>query len=940
MLFFINGQKINYMFLCLGKYGPAGKGGSGGIGFENEASVLIVAKGLFRPHNTIIRTETGKKIPSGANGIDGANHDGIRDPEGPLVVSFPSNSLNEFRKLVREHLVGNVRESELRYMIAKLDEHAIIQTCLYPIDLVNELKGLEDQFFKLQSKLSFVPFYESFVHRVKILSTLDYIKESNSHKRVLSYLYSAALSKLRSIKRKKVYKNTVINLDNSLNIAIKHIKELKETKKQGAINTYRKEYNDQLKKKINDARNYIEDQVTPAIHEYFDQIDKNIDKLIEENVELQKETNKQLAKSKEVEAKLQKQILIKKILSGVKILITVLSVIGSAAELGGKILDIGVTIIETLVIDDSKDSQIVDPADLPAGVINALKEWRSEAAKPILQKYDDIDKYFKEHEVPEFDQDVVSFLTRAKLLYSKIGILKEQGSKLMYSDEYIKIFVSVNKELISESKSLINGLKKNATQIKKKNGEKKYKAVLDALQYVIDVLTTSDEIYSQVRDGPGKLEAGAAASEKLESNLGMLHEYDEFVNQVLNPKVVQLEEFFEKIAKGLDGKSHVDLDISKWKLQVTLRDVQIFYKKMVSGSGVEADLMRCIDKLDEGMTTLIDVYDRIDTYSDHANFASYNADLYLIASDKTQNDETIKDLQQIILSNVILERYELSMQSLKQRYFPLAQVFLETYELFENQTTDKSIDLANYAIHQIKDLRLKIQDKKTALQEYSNNFYSHTKFNSHSIDAPEPSFYKWEYKSIKNEIGKLLDGNEITLKADITKGLPYSAVKFKTIMICLRTKNKDQQLLNDAFYQLYVNMKMVSNQYYRCANNLYSIPLDEKIEIGYKLDSNGELNNPSDAYHLISENEPALSPYTTWMIKLNGTAKQLKALSKFKNSPIDLELIGTGGFAKGKSFERKYCQNNLNDYYDVYKPISDGNAAFLIPFNNDINQRN
>lgn len=57
------------------------------------------------------------------------------------------------------------------------------------------------------------------------------------------------------------------------------------------------------------------------------------------------------------------------------------------------------------------------------------------------------------------------------------------------------------------------------------------------------------------------------------------------------------------------------------------------------------------------------------------------------------------------------------------------------------------------------------------------------------------------------------------------------------------------------------------------------------------------------------------------MIKLNGTDKQLGNLKKLKHLPIDLELTGNGGFAKGEDFESKYCPNNLNKYYNLYKPI-------------------
>lgn len=99
---------------------------------------------------------------------------------------------------------------------------------------------------------------------------------------------------------------------------------------------------------------------------------------------------------------------------------------------------------------------------------------------------------------------------------------------------------------------------------------------------------------------------------------------------------------------------------------------------MVSAYDMEDDLMRSIDRLDEAMVMLIDIYDRLDTYSDHANFAAYIADLNSINSQGIQVKDrelnaSITDLQQIIISNVVLDRYGLLMHAFEQRYFPRAE---------------------------------------------------------------------------------------------------------------------------------------------------------------------------------------------------------------------------------------------------------------------------
>lgn len=123
---------------------------------------------------------------------------------------------------------------------------------------------------------------------------------------------------------------------------------------------------------------------------------------------------------------------------------------------------------------------------------------------------------------------------------------------------------------------------------------------------------------------------------------------------------------------------------------------------------------------------------------------------------------------------------------------------------------------------------------------------------------------------------QLLGGEPIFLKADITNGLEFNAIKFKEIRIYLSIANREaQDDLDDRMSGFRVNLTMVGNQYYRCGNKYYYIPLDENIEMNYKIDpTKGIMIDPNNVYVKIRKNEPFLSPYTTWNIKLGEGDKK------------------------------------------------------------------
>lgn len=209
------------------------------------------------------------------------------------------------------------------------------------------------------------------------------------------------------------------------------------------------------------------------------------------------------------------------------------------------------------------------------------------------------------------------------------------------------------------------------------------------------------------------------------------------IDDLMTPKLRQMQELIENTTKHLDGKCHAELDIGRWKIRAALRDLTVIFKQMTTEDKMPADLGRCFGKLEEGLVTLTNIYDRIDSYSGEANLAAYLADLSTASSgeiivDDRELGEAISKLELIIKTNIVMEQYELAMHACKQRSFPLARQFDLTEVLEENTKFESMIDVS---LQRIKDLKSKTQLSQSLLLNYDKYIHPYAEFDSHNENA-------------------------------------------------------------------------------------------------------------------------------------------------------------------------------------------------------------
>lgn len=265
--------------------GAPGKAGKGGKGAASGKTVKAKCLFLFIGALNIGQTEdVGEVVEKAADGEDDFNHLNLKFPI-PAHPFINSHTINGFKEFVREHLAGNhFRESDLREFSHDLDDDQQIQLKYNPIGLVNELTGIENQYFQLRHKLDFIPFVKSLLGR--IVTCADQGNLSKADKKVLKYLHTATLGKLCSIQNQSKHISTV-DLLKYLGQMKRHIKDLNIMEKSDAIKENRKKFKNSIDSKIDCAKDLIANRIMPELKEIFTEMNGQILKLIDEAIKKQ-----------------------------------------------------------------------------------------------------------------------------------------------------------------------------------------------------------------------------------------------------------------------------------------------------------------------------------------------------------------------------------------------------------------------------------------------------------------------------------------------------------------------------------------------------------------------------------------------------------------------------------------------------------------------------
>ncbi|XP_055316440.1 uncharacterized protein LOC129576047 [Sitodiplosis mosellana] len=894
-----------------GKKGSDGKGGIGGKkSFNGRIMDVRIAYNNFLD---VIKTERSREasyggyygIPNapGENGIDGANCDVFK--RKPFDFQNPIQTYIDYKHFVREYLANNIQVSELDMFLEYLNENQDLHASYTTLDYIAEFKSIESHYFKLRNRLSFNSYYESLRDRM-----VNYSRTLNGKaddQKVINCLYTSVLSRLFAIKSHST-NIAVVNLLEFMKIVETRMIRLQKVKKTVYINEVRDAYKSVLNDKIVAASDLVQKTVIPRINTVITETDAQIKELLGEIFTKKKTTETQIKLAEENKKKLEQKMFLKTLLGPLKLVASGLSLMGPQGMIAGAAIGTVTSVADTVI-----DSTLaLHKVTVPVGLVKAEVERISKHAK---HNFELLDQQLNDLYVILRTENCTDLIPVER----NMDALKGNIAKIMKSTE---IPNADQMKQIKKSRDELVKLIENTMKFleDRKPDSKIAKQAIEKLGYMKNVLKVGEvgiEIYGQIRDDQNKIKEVDATLNELNQQMQVLRQHEQNVYNIMVPQLQMIDQSIDFAIKNSEGKSHVELDISRWSIQSTLGDVKNLFNQMTKGFMVSADLERCIEKINEGITTVIDVYDRIDEYTEKAQLATLIADVAVGQNEiKDSHLEDVLKMEIIIKSNLAIEQYLVGIQAIKRHKFPFAQNFLDKFDLQSNVSiTDP--EFIEGRIARISELILNIKESKSVLQEGDEYLYS-----NYSFTDKEP-FYTWHSVDYKDDFVNLLNGDEVTFNADIWDGLKMSAIKFNNIWIKLTLKNQSEQSVFDSEISRFkITLEMIGNCYYRCYKRIYYISPEKPVKISFSLER-GQPTKPNDIISKMKTGDYFLSPYTTWKFSLEPNDSNdinkfniFAKLKAFANKLKEITLEGHGQYLENKkNFVYQVCNDQLDTYY-------------------------
>lgn len=898
-----------------------GKGGLGGSGAPAGHNMVLEYRQTIYYVMPTVGEYTDPKIlywgqlndgDVGNAGKDGLNREGIKQAEKLKLVNT-TQTISRYKSYVRENLPNNIRESGLQKLLEELEGDEIVLSLQDTMGLVDELNDFESQYFRLRNQISFVPYVESLSSRIsnhmkKIESDENYL---NDDVNIMTFLNTAAQSKLSSI-RKNMNHISIIGLFEYVDTLGQHVKELCNSKHDVNIIQYHAEYEKLMDSKLDLVHAFIYDGLIPEIELILREFEQEIYTLM--NAVTNRENASNTDTIDENKRKLENSLQLYRMLEPVKM---TSSVLGFLIKLGRIMADTvsDTEIIAKIFVHDPnyhEDEKLLSIAPNVDSHLDELKDKFKTRYRFFLEELIDIDKELNEY--ADKDDNMVE-------IKNKIAETNETINDLLI-DTYLQDPVMLESTR-QELKDLI--IKKQSTLKNEDDSQFDISRVLN----LIDLADTTVDMYVQIRDDQEQLQLLIDSLKTKQTKLKNWKEIERKVYDTLISELLDVDNVVAILRQSLEEKKEIDLDIGKWNIQIGLIQAKaLFHELLINYSDIDINVQRCVERVIDGLAVIIDVYDRIESYSVNSKLDAILgrvvANLTLDTDSENVNN-TIVTLKKMTQTNLMLEQYEMTMQTIVQHQFPFGDILLKTFALPSNLLYNDTDKIADAIGEKINDLKEQIKSLQISIGKYDREIFRDVEFSSSSTSAASP-FYVWKNNEIKTELTKFLQGEEITVKADITKGVNQNAVKFREIGIHFKVVNDTVQNELDAELEHFgISMTMLGHSYYRCGNRFYFISVDDNIVIDYsmKKGSNGKPSKSNDIYRQINKSNYFLSPYTTWRIKLTNETTGFEKLHHFQHENIDLELIGYGQYFKdGKSFSHEICNDQLDNYYNYDDTIA------------------
>lgn len=831
-----------------------------------------------------------------------------------------SSVINKYKDYLISSLDDSINMKSLIQFIMLLGSDLRVQSTYDTLALVSEMQMLENRFYQTRNNVDFLPLYQSLLQGLTRYAARRKPNENSAqYQKVLGYLYTATLSKIQAL-RQSSERSLVTNLDSYLDIAVEYVRKVEEIGKRDAIARISNDYKDKINEKIISANDFINKEILPQIKIIGDETEATIDSLISEIIEMRKnvrEDEKALRKKKE---ELEDSLSNKIISAIVNFISGALSLLNPAAETVEHLIGNVKSVSESLALA-SRGSDWTS-IKLPQETWSSLQEKFG----AVHNVTNNIVTAFRHQlsavlrairETPTYLGDLVKKVKDIEGKLNKVGQL-EVGEIRNMRKELMK---EINMK--EEALKTLHNRQKRDIRVTKRSA---ISGILAAVKIAVTIGNVISGIYAKYKDNNKALDEINRSIKEARDRFDELNEYEAKIQNDLLPMIRAMELDLMRAQSNLASKSRVALRVTSWNVQTTLKNVKLHLRQFTKGMKVNESLVRCIEKLDDTMTTLIDIYDRIQSYTEQKEFADYIADIASVDSNNVHvPDRNLRDvistLEKMININILFGQYEKVVAAFKQWVFPFAELWLPNFNLPPYRMINNSNEgFVSVVTRQIRILKSKLTEYKTSIIKGIHSHIHKAEF-SNDYKSGQP-FYVWDNRRYKCTILDLLAGKEVVVKADILNGVRKNAVKFNRIEINFKSVNGGiQEELHKLLLNFHVKMTHHGNSHYKCGNNFYVIRGDNQtIEYSMEKRQDGQPMDHNAVYTKLRNGDLLLSPYAMWSVRLvRVTNVNFPQLQKFGNL-VNLELVGQGQYV---SEGAEICNQNLRDYYELDESFSE-----------------
>lgn len=897
-----------------GKGGHAGNhsrsGFSTGLFFRDKYN--LTSRELIEIGNAkVLVNETAMYNMAAANGIDGGNEEGIEFPDRLGLINS-ADTINHFKSFAREYLANKSDQYNLIEFLNGLDENEEILSIYDTLGFVNELKDLWNQYILLNDRISFSPFVKSL--RKRISKYAENFTEPHENKDILRWLYTEVLETITKFNDENinVRATVIINLSEYLEGTQKNIMKMCAMENEAKINQDQNEFKNFLDHQIELTIETIKTVVIPQMENNFIAINIYVFELIREVVDRQYKYQQEYTdpgletEPPEIPDSEEKNTFSHELTEE------------SLNEIGSRLSTVPNSAIERkyrFAIKNPPDNiKVHNNNEHIQKVMHKLQHTPENEYELLLKQLIDIEDELNRLSVENLSDDLHEI--QKKILHAKYVLKEKMKSNEMWNVTEID---QMRKDLKTIFKQ-----KKNSLQ-----PTHKLSSVLEIILFVLDLEEVPLYIYKQL--SIKTIEKWMKCLDNLPKNdtdpdtTGKERlDWKYYLKYVYNHIYWNLEEMdatLEGFKNNLTKHSYIELNIIKWHTQVIIRDVKAFFRSVGNETSVKEKLYRSIEKLEDSVTTLVELYNQIDLMNAQKSITSFAGIISGIPqySSFTLLNDAVMSLKYIIQRSLILDQYGIAMNSFKQYGFPFVNILMSRFKLPADLEAKDMQTLARLAVDQINYLKEIITSFDTTFGKYDQLILQNVEFSSSEMSLVGP-FFKWKKVDIGENFSKLLSGDEIELEAKIENGLNFSAIKFNEIGIHLKHADQSKQKnLEDALQDFGVNMAMIGNIYCRCNESIHSFGVVDNIVIFYAFKKlpDGKPINANKVYHKLTKMNYSLSPYTTWKIKFTSSIGNFDKLIAFKDDDIDVELSGRGQYIENNSLASDICMKQSDKQHTV-----------------------